>query len=195
MPKKCSCKKCTTTNSCTNSNSCANSCCYEITCADSSCNLLVEPCNPCPPQQQTISYCVPTPPCPPCPTYSFCAPNNTSDWLCPQYVINTSTLGGNGGIVNLTNTQVNSYNMFIFNNTSTNTLTVNLPLISTLSNGGKKTINITNMASSTITLQPASSDTLCALTTYSLDANKSAILYSLVGIASGLGGTVWALTH
>jgi hypothetical protein len=183
---KCSCKKCKT-----------NVCCETIC---DPCVLLVEPCNPCPSKQ--VTYCVPNPPCypycpppcGPCPPYpSPCAP--TTNWTCPQYVVYTSTLGGSGGTVTLTNTMVNSYNMFVFNNTSVNDLTVVLPLISTLNNYNKKFVTITNMASTTITLTPNSSDSISGLSTVTLEANKSAVLYTLPGISSGLGGSVWSLSN
>lgn len=180
MSKNCKCKKCVTY------------CCEEVVYNDP-CVLLTEPCNPCPPKQ--ITYCVPNPPCqPPCPPYPCptpCPPSAVN----PQYVIYTSILGGNGGDITLTNTQVNFYNMFAFNNKSANALTVTLPLISTLNNGGKKYINITSHT--TLTLKAANNgtneDSLSGLTTFTLDANKSVALYSLPGISSGKNGNVWSL--
>lgn len=184
MSKNCKCKKCVTY------------CCEEIVCNDP-CVLLTEPCNPCPPKQ--VTYCVPNPPCPqpcppyPCPPYPCptpCPPSAVN----PQYVIYPSTITAT---TTLTNAIVNNNNMFVING-GTTTITITLPLISTLNNCNKKCINITNFSSISINLAPASTDSLAgatAGTSYTLEGNKSAILYSLPGIASGAGGNTWALTH
>ncbi len=181
MSKNCSCNNCRRTCSCSSINPCV---------------LLVEPCNPCPPSCQTISYCVPAQPCAP-PSCS----STSSSWTCPQYVIYTSVLGGNNSPVALTNTLVNSYNMFTF--VPTAALSVTLPVISSLNNSGKKFITLINASSQTITIfanttSSTDSDSINgtgSVVTYSLGGNQSAILYSLSGISSGSGGSMWSLTN
>jgi hypothetical protein len=157
--------------------------------------LLVEPCNPCPPKSQTISYCVPAKSCP-----LPCVPTNSSNWTCPQYVIYGSVLGGNNSPVELTNTLVNSYNMFTF--AAPNELFVTLPVISSLNNYGKKFITIINTSSSVITIfaNTTTNTNTDSINGYSLtrgivNGNTSATLYSLPGISSGSGGSMWALTN
>jgi len=177
MSTNCSCKNCC--------NPCYNPC---NPCNDP-CVLLVEPCNPCPPCPQTISYCVPAPPCPqPCP--QPCAPSNS---LCPQYVVYNQILPST--TTSLTGAQVNSYNMFVFNTGSIPT-SVSLPVISTLNNGGKKIITITNTttySAGIVTITPGAGDSLNGAVSYSIDQYKSVTLTSLVGITASGGGTVWAV--
>lgn len=188
MPNNCECKKC-----------------YKTKCANT-CLLLSEPCNPC--QPKVITYSVPAPydpcnPCNPCPPLypslcpPLCPPPCNSDTN-PQYVVNNSIMGGNGGTITLTNTQVNNTNFFVFNPTN-DTLEVVLPLISTLNNQQKKSVYLVNLSVYDITLNSSNNgtnvDSLNGQATTTIGKYNTLVVHSLPGVSSGNNGSVWAVNQ
>jgi hypothetical protein len=183
MSKNCNCKKCCGKTVCCET----TTVCYEQQCVNP-CLLLNEPCNPCPPQVKTV--CFPSPydpcnpcPCPPypCPPYPPCPPKNDS--LCPQYIVNNKVIVDD---VTLTSQQVNNYNYFVCNPSSSSPeMTVTLPAISTLNNQGRKNIYLVNLSGFSITVVPGGSDSLNGLGVVNIDANKTLILSSLPLVSTG----------
>jgi hypothetical protein len=172
MSGNCSCKKCC--------NPCYDPCNPCPPCDP--CVLLVEPCNPCPPKCQTISYCVPSQSCP-----TVCPPSGSNIWLCPQYVVYTAKLAST--VTALTAAQVNSYNMFVFGGATA----ITLPVVSTLNNGGKKTITLTNPTTSDVTVTAGATDDINGNTAaVTISSKTSLTLTSIVGMVGTSTGTTWA---